>query len=62
MPPLAQPCPKKTPATMLIRNVIAKETQKQLLKGRPYQLDAAIAIATGRNTVLVAPTGSGFTG
>ena len=45
---------------MLIRNVIAKETQKQLLKGRPYQLDAAIAIATGRNTVLVAPTGSGF--
>lgn len=48
---------------MLIRrNVIAKETQKPLLKGWPYQLDAAIAIATGRDTVLVAPTGSGFTG
>ena len=51
--------------TALVRNTIRKETRRTLLKGShnpfPYQLDAAVAVATGRDTVLIAPTGAGKT-
>ena len=51
--------------TALVRNTIRKETCRTLLKGShepfPYQLDAAVAVATGRDTVLITPTGAGNT-
>ena len=65
MAPSRHRLPLKTPLTTLIQNIIEKETRAKLLKGShspfPYQLEAAVAIATGHDVVLVAPTGSGKT-
>jgi len=65
MPPSRHRLPPKTPSATLIRNTIEKETRAQLLKGShspfSYQLEAAVAIATGHDVVLVAPTGAGKT-
>ena len=61
----AVPRSRNKTTTALVRNTIRKETRRTLLKGShdpfPYQLDAAAAVATGRDTVLIAPTGAGKT-
>ena len=61
----AVPRSRNKTTAALVRNTIRKETRRTLLKGShdpfPYQLDAAVAVATGRDTVLIAPTGAGKT-
>lgn len=51
--------------SQVIRAVIDRKTRETLLKNkhsaRDFQLDAAVRVADGHDTILIAPTGSGKT-
>jgi len=53
------------PSSQVIRNAVKNAARKLLLHDKhdpfDFQLDAATAIAQGKDTVLIAPTGSGKT-
>ena len=53
------------PSAQVIRNAIKNAARKLLLHNKhdpfDFRLDAATAIAQGKDTVLIAPTGSGKT-